>query len=166
MSIQQLSCFFNLCFSCSSRSSKRRRDCLLPPPAVVYAAAQASPPHHTPIAGLAIPVLTQTSCYSPTTAASHCSQSSKPSYSPLCGKQLSSLPGLWVIPFLGHTIVHRLGALGAAWSTWSRNDFHRKRTVRGEADSWVHGRSKEVPPYYTRRGQHTRVIGEDCMWRA
>ena len=36
----------------------------------------------------------------------------------------------------------------AAWSTWSRNDFHRKYIVREEADSWVHGRSKEVPPYY------------------
>ena len=32
MSIQRLSCFFNLCSSCSSRSNKRRRDCLLPPP--------------------------------------------------------------------------------------------------------------------------------------
>ena len=32
MSIQRLSCFFNLCFSCSSRSNKRRQDCLLPPP--------------------------------------------------------------------------------------------------------------------------------------
>ena len=32
MSIQQPSCFFNLCSSCSSRSNKRRRDCLLPPP--------------------------------------------------------------------------------------------------------------------------------------
>ena len=31
MSIQRLSCFFNLCSSCSSRSNKRWRDCLLPP---------------------------------------------------------------------------------------------------------------------------------------
>ena len=51
MSIQRLSCFFNLCSSCSSRSNKRRRDCLLPPPAAVYAAVQASRPHRTPIAG-------------------------------------------------------------------------------------------------------------------
>ena len=29
---------------------------------------QASPPHHTPIAGLAIPLLTHTCCYSPATA--------------------------------------------------------------------------------------------------
>ena len=40
-----------------------------------------------------------------------------------------------VIPFLGLAVVHRRGALRAAWSTWSRNDFHRKSTVRGEADS-------------------------------
>ena len=31
---------------------------------------------------------------------------------------------------------------------WSTTDFHRKSTVRGEADSWVHGGRKEVPPYY------------------
>ena len=68
MAIQQPSCFFNLCSSCSSRSNKRRRDCLLPPPAAGYAAAQASPPHRTPIAGLAIPLLTHTCCYSPATA--------------------------------------------------------------------------------------------------
>ena len=36
----------------------------------------------------------------------------------------------------------------AAWSTWSRNSFHRTWIVCGEADSWVHGRIKEVPPYY------------------
>ena len=37
-------------------------------PAVGCAAAQASPPHHTPIAGLAIPLLTHTCCYSPAMA--------------------------------------------------------------------------------------------------
>src|SRR4051812_38596963 len=37
-------------------------------PAAGYAAAQASPPYRTPIAGLAIPLLTHTSCYSPATA--------------------------------------------------------------------------------------------------
>ena len=55
---------------------------------------------------------------------------------------------LRVVPFLGLAIVHRPGALGAAWSMWSMADFHRKNTVRGEADSWVHGSHKEVPPYY------------------
>ena len=37
-------------------------------PAAGCAAAQASPPHRTPIAGLAIPLLTHTCCYSPATA--------------------------------------------------------------------------------------------------
>ena len=37
-------------------------------PAAGCAAAQASLPHRTPIAGLAIPLLTHTCCYSPTTA--------------------------------------------------------------------------------------------------
>ena len=37
-------------------------------PAAGSTAAQASPPHRTPIAGLAIPLLTHTCCYSPATA--------------------------------------------------------------------------------------------------
>ena len=112
------------------------------------AAAQASPPDLTPIAGLAIPLLTHTPCYSAATAASHRSRTGEPSYSSPCGLPLPRLPRLPVVPFLGLAVVHRPGALGAAWSTWSRNDFHRTWTIRGEADSWVHGRSKEVPPYY------------------
>ena len=36
-------------------------------PVAGSAAAQASPPHRTPIAGLAIPLLTHTCCYSPAT---------------------------------------------------------------------------------------------------
>ena len=82
------------------------------------------------------------------TAASHRSRTSEPSYSSPRGLPLSRLPRLPVVPFLGLTVVHRPGALDAAWSTWSRNDFHRTWTVCGEADSWVHDRSKEVPPYY------------------
>ena len=73
------------------------------------------------------------------------SRTSKPLYSPPRGQPLPSLPRLRVVLFLGLTIVHRPGALGAAWST---TDFHRKSTVRGEPDSWVHGGRKEVPPYY------------------
>ena len=76
------------------------------------------------------------------------SRTSEPSYSSPRGKQLPCLPWLHVVPFQGFAVVHRPGALGLAWSTLSRNDFHRTWTVRGEADSWVHGRSKEVPPYY------------------
>ena len=66
-------------------------------------------------------------------------RTSKPSYSPTRGKQLPSLPCLRVVPILGLAIVHRPGALGAAWSTWSTTDMHLKWTVHGEADSWVHG---------------------------
>ena len=95
-----------------------------------------------------IPLLTHTPCYSAATAASRRSRTSEPSYSSPRGHPLPRLPRLLVVPFLGLAVVHRPGALGAAWSTWSRNGFHRTWTVRGEADSWVHGRSKEVPPYY------------------
>ena len=76
-------------------------------------------------------------------------RTSEPSYSSLRGHPLTRLPRLCVVPFLGLAIVHRPGALGVAWTTWSTTDFHRKSIVRGEADSWVHGGRKEVPPYYT-----------------
>ena len=105
-------------------------------------------PHTTPIAGQAIPPLTHSPCYSATTAASHRSRTSEPSYSSPRGLPLSHLPRLRVVPFLGLAVVHRPGALGAVWSTWSTTDFHRKSTVRGEADSWVHGSHEEMPPYY------------------
>ena len=75
------------------------------------------------------------------TAASHRSRPSEPSYSSPRGFPLPRLPRLRFVPFLGLAIVHRLGALGAAWSIWSTTDFHRKSTVRGEADSWVQGHS-------------------------
>ena len=109
-------------------------------PAAGCAAAQASPPHRSPIAGLAIPLLTHTCCYSPATADEPVTLIQ--SYSPTRGKQLPSLPCLRVVPFLGLAVVHRPGALGAAWSTWSTTDMHLKWTVRGEADSWVHGRTQ------------------------
>ena len=70
------------------------------------------------------------------------SRTSTPSYSPPCGQPLPSLPRLRVVPFLSLAVVHRHGALGAAWSTWLMNDIHRKWTIRGEADSWVHGRTQ------------------------
>ena len=105
-------------------------------------------PHTTPTAGQAIPPLTHTPCYSAATATSHRSRTSESSYSSPRGLPLLRLPRLRVVPFLGLAVVHRPGALGAVWSTWSTTDFHRKSTVRGEADSWVHGGRKEVPPYY------------------
>ena len=103
-------------------------------PAAGCAAVQASPPHRTPIAGLAIPLLTHTCYYSPATADEPVNPRTPPR-----GKQLPSIPWLRVVPFLGLAVVHRPGALGAAWSTWSTTDMHLKWTVRGEADSWVHG---------------------------
>ena len=105
-------------------------------------------PHTTPTAGQAIPPLTHIPCYSAATAASHRSRTSERLYSSPRGHPLSRLPLLRVVPFLGLAVVHRPGALGAAWSTWSTTDFHWKSTVHGEADSWVHGGRKEVPPYY------------------
>ena len=127
---------------------QRRRDRLLPPPVAGCAAAQALAPPTTPTAGQGIPLLTHTPCYSAATAASHRSRTSEPSHSSPRGLPLLRLPRLRIIPFLGLAVVHRRGALGAAWSMWSTTDFHRKSTVRGEADSWVHGSRKEVPPYY------------------
>ena len=111
---------------------------MLLPPVAGCDAAEATPPPTTPTAGQAIPLLTHTPCYSTATAASHRSQTSEPSYSSPRGLPLPRLPRLRVVPFLGLAVVHRLGALGAAWSTWSTT-FHRKSTVRREADSWVHG---------------------------
>ena len=96
----------------------------------------------------AIPLCTHTPCYSTATTASHRSGTSEPSHSSTCGHPLPRLPRLRVVPFLGLAVVHRRGALGAAWSMWSTTDFHRKSTIRGEADSWVHSSRKEVPPYY------------------
>ena len=106
-----------------------------------YRAGLTAPPYSH--AGLAIPLLTHTYCYSPGTADEPVNPRTPPR-----GKQLPSLPCLRVVPFLGLAVVHRRGALGAAWSMWSTTEFHRKNTVRGEANSWVHGSLKEVPPYY------------------
>ena len=141
MSIQWPSCFFNLCSSCSSRSNKRRRDCLLPPPRswlCCHAGLTAPPYSH---------------CW-PSHPSTHShlllfssdgrrtSKTLVQSYSPPHGKQLPSLPCLRVVPFLGLAVVHRPGALGAAWLTWSTTDMHLMWTVRGEADRWVHGRTQ------------------------
>ena len=135
MSIQRRSCFFNLWSSCSSRQKQRQSCRVLLPPVAGCDAAQASPPPTTPTAGQDIPLLTHNPCCFAATTASHHSRTSEPSYSSPHGHPLSRLPRLHAIPFLGLTIVHRPGALCAAWSTWSRNNFHRTWTVRGEPDS-------------------------------
>ena len=104
-------------------------------------------PHTTLNAGQAIPPI-----HSPTPPVilqrRQRSRTSEPLYSSPRGLPRPRLPWLCVVAFLGLAIVHRRGALGAAWSMWSTIESHRKSTVRGEADSWVHGSRKEVPPYY------------------
>ena len=131
----------------AAQSSAGRAACsCLPWPAVLP--RRPHRPHTTPTAGQAIPPLTHSPCHSAATAASHRSRTSEPSYSSPRGHPLPHLPRLCVVPFLGLAVVHRLGALGAAWSMLSTTDFQRKSTVRGEADSCVHGSRKEVPPYY------------------
>src|SRR3954471_21968865 len=94
---------------------QHRRDHLLPPPVAGCAAAQASAPPTTPTAGQGIPLLTHTPCYSMATAASHRRRTGERSYSSPRGHPLSRLPRLRVVPFLFLAIVHRRGALGAAW---------------------------------------------------
>ena len=108
----------------------------------VCAAAEAAPPLTTLAAGQAIPLLTHTPCYSAAMIASHRSRTSEHSYPFPRGHPLQRLPRLRAVPFLGLAVVHRPGALGAAWSTWSTNDMHLNWTIHGEADSWVHGRTQ------------------------
>ena len=79
---------------------------MLLPPVAGCAAAEASPPPTIPTAGQALrrrqPHTTAepVNPHSPLRAGFHCH----------------------VVPFLGLAVVHRRGALHAAWSTWSRND--------------------------------------------
>ena len=47
------------------------------------------------------------------------SRTSQPSYSPPRGQPLPCLPRLRDVPFVGLAVIHRPGALGAAWSTMS-----------------------------------------------
>ena len=119
MSIQRPSCFFNLCSSCSSLSNKRRRDCLLPPPRGRLCCRAGHPSNHPHILLFSGDVsLTP----QPT---------SHRSFSPQRGHPLRWLRRLWVVLFLGPALVHRVCALGAARSTWSTNNSHRKRLTVG-----------------------------------
>ena len=56
---------------------------------------------------------------------------SQRSYTPQRGHPLRWLRRLRVVPFLGLALVHRVCALGAARSTWSTNNSHRKRLTVG-----------------------------------
>ena len=76
-------------------------------------------------------------------------RTSQVSHSSPFATPLPHLPHLRVVPFWGLAVVHRLGGLGAAWSTY---ESHRKRTVRGEPDGWdprgPWSHARKVPPYY------------------
>ena len=102
---------------------------VLLPPVAGCAIVENSPPPTIPTAGQAL------RRRQPHTAAEPVNPRTPPR-----GLPLPRLPRLRVVPFLGLAVVHHPSALGVAWSTWSMNDIHRKWTVRGEADSWVHGR--------------------------
>ena len=56
---------------------------------------------------------------------------SQRSYSPQRGHPLRWLRRLRVVLFLGLALVHRICALGAARSTWSTNNSHRKKLTVG-----------------------------------
>ena len=111
-------------------------------PVASYAAAQPSPPHRTPIAGLAIPLLTLTCCYSPAMAEEPVIPRTVvlPSAWETKTTTESSLPPCRSLP--RPRCLPPPCAFGAAWTTWSTTDMHLKWTVRGEADCWVHGRTQ------------------------
>ena len=90
-----------------------------PKPAAVVPHAPASRGRLCCHGGLTAPYYSHRWPGLPATAASHRSRTSEPSYSSPRGLPLPHLPRLRVIPFLGLAVVHRPGALGAAWSTWS-----------------------------------------------
>ena len=128
---------------------------MLLPPVAGCAAVEASPSPYYSHRWPGIPPLTHSPYYSAAMTASHRSRTSEPSYSSPRGHPLPRLPRLRVIPFLGLSVVQRPGALGAVWSIWSTTDFHRKSTIHREADSWVHGSRKEVPPYYAQKNEYS-----------
>ena len=115
-------------------------------PAAGCAAAHASPPHRTPIAILAIPLLTHTCCYSSGTADEPVNPRTVVLPSAWETTAESSLAPCRSLPRPRRRPppwCSRRGVVNVV-----KDDFHRKSTVRGEADSWVHGSRKEVPPYY------------------
>ena len=116
-------------------------------PAADYAVVQASPPHRTPIAGLAIPLLTHTCCYSPATADEPVNPRTIVLPSAWETTAESSLPPCRSLPRPRRRPppwCSRRGLVNVV-----NDHMHLTWIVRGEADSWVHGRNKEVPPYYT-----------------
>ena len=125
----------------AAQTSAGRTACSLLP-AASCAAMQASPPHRTPIAGLAIPLLTHTCCYSLATADDPVNPLTVilPSAWETKTKVESSLPLCRSLPRPRRRPppwCSRRSVVNAV-----KNDIHRKWTVNGEANSWVHGRTQ------------------------
>jgi hypothetical protein len=110
-------------------SPQRCRNRLLQPSASSGVVLRSSAKRY-PADGQAIPPL-RTSCYSLPSVGPPRTRTSQVSHSSPSATPLLRLPHLRVIPVWGLAVVHRLGALGAAWSTY---ESHRKRTLRGEPD--------------------------------
>ena len=129
-------------------------------PAAGCAAAQASPPHRTPIAGLAIPLLTHTCCYSPATVDGPVNPRTVVLPSAWETTAESSLPPC--CSFRGPAVVHHPGALGAAWSTWSMTDMLTARSTAAARKCLLitrkiiipppdSGDPQDGPPYFTKK---------------
>ena len=146
MSIQRPLCFFNLCSSCSSRSNKCRRDCLLPPPRGRLCYRAALPPQYTPIAGLAIPLLTHTCCYSPATADEPVNPRTVVLPSAWETTAESSLPPCHSLPRPRRRPPPWCSRRGVVNVVKERLPSEEYYTWRG--CQLGHGSHKEVPPYY------------------
>ena len=111
-------------------------------PAAGCAAVQASPPHRTPIAGLAIPLLTHTCCYSPAMVDEPVNPRTVvlPSAWETKTTAESSLPLCCSLPRPRRRPPPSCSRRGLV--NMVTTDMHLKWTVRGEADSWVHGRTQ------------------------
>ena len=115
-------------------------------PTAGCAAAQASLPHRTPIAGLAIPLLTHTCCYSPATADERVNPRTVVLPSAWETTAESSLPPCRPLPRPCRRPPPWCSRRGVVNMVKER--LPSEEYCRGEADSWVHGSRKEVPPYY------------------
>ena len=146
------SCFFNLCSSYSSRSNKRRRDCLLPPPRgrLCYRAGlTASPYSHRWPSHPSTHPQSHTCCYSPATEDEPVNPRTVVLPSAWETTAESSLAPCRSLPRPRRRPppwCSRRGVVNMVKERLPLEDW--KSTVRGEADSWVHDHSKEVPPYY------------------
>ena len=125
-------------------------------PTAGSAVAQASPPHRTPIAGLAIPLLTHTCCYSPATADEPVNPRTVVLPSAWETTAESSLPPCRSLPRPRRVVLLSARASTAASSPAPRHPLPRPR--------------RRPPPWCSRRGlvnmvndRHASEV--DCTWR-